>query len=259
MGTESVIIRAVNAFLAVNQKASQQVEASLPQAFDIFARYIEVAKGVVNARRNAVVVDVGGGTTCPFVRVLKPGASPMIIALDISEDQLKCNNDAGGKLVADIVKSLPFRNGTIDLITSRSVLEHLGDVAGFVKHSSEVLKPGGYWIHLFPSKFAPFALINQLLPKACSRALVRTFFPSQTGICGFPAVYDACYCSAIVNLLVKNGFDLIDVTPSYYQSQYFSFFFPLFALSAAYELLVWRLGLKNMAAYLLVVARKAGS
>jgi SAM-dependent methyltransferase len=260
MGTKSVIIRAVKAFLAINRRASKRAEASLPHAVDIFVQYVERAKDVANSMpRHAVVVDVGGGTTCPFARVLKPDASIMIIALDTSEDQLRCNNDVNSKLVADVVKSLPFGNGTIDLITSRSVLEHLGDVAGFIRHSSDALKPGGYWIHLFPSKFAPFALINQSLPKAWSRTLVSALFPSQKGICGFPALYDACYCSAIVNLLHKNGFDLIDVTPSYYQSQYFSFFFPLFVLSAAYELLVWRLGLRNMAAYLLVVARKAGT
>ena len=261
MGTGSAIIRIVNAFLAVNRKVSKRLEAFLPQAaLDIFVRYNEVVKDAVNAMpRHAVVVDVGGGTTCPFARFLKPGAHTIVIALDISEDQLRPNNDVHGKLVADVVKSLPFVNGTIDLITSRSVLEHLGDVAGFVRHSSEVLKPGGYWIHLFPSKFAPFAIINQMLPKACSRALVHTFFPSQKGICGFPALYDACYCSAIVNLLHKNGFDRIEVTPGYYQSPYFSIFFPLFVLSAAYELLVWLLGAKNMAAYLLVVARKPGA
>jgi SAM-dependent methyltransferase len=258
MGTKSAIIRAANAFVALNRKASNRLEALLPQARDIFSAYIEVVKNVVNARpRNAVVVDVGGGTTCPFAHTLKPDANTMIIALDISEDQLRFNREVNGRLLADVVKTLPFANGTVDLITSRSVLEHLGDVAGFIRHSSEVLKPGGYWIHLFPSKFAPFALINQMLPKAWSRALVGALFPSQKGICGFPALYNLCYYSAIVNLLHKNRFDRVDVTPSYYQSQYFSFCFPLFVLSAAYELLVWLLGQKNLAAYLLVVARKA--
>lgn len=258
MATKSVIVRAANAFVALNRKASERLEASLPQNFDIFCRYVEVVKDVINAKpRNTVAVDVGGGTTCPFARVLKPDGNTIIIALDISQDQLRCNNDVKGKLVADVVKNLPFGNGTIDLITSRSVLEHLGDVGDFVRHSRDVLKPGGYWVHLFPSKFAPFAVINQLLPKAWSRTLVGALFPSQKGICGFPALYNMCYYSAMENLLRKNGFDRVDIVASYYQSQYFSFCFPLFVASAAYELLVWHLGLRNLAAYLLVVARKA--
>jgi ubiquinone/menaquinone biosynthesis C-methylase UbiE len=260
MDTKSVIIRAAKAFVALNRKASVRLQASLPQNFDIFSRYIEVVKDVINAKpRSAVVVDVGGGKSCPFARVLKPEGNTIIIALDISQDQLRCNNDVKSKLAADVVKSLPFGNGTIDLITSRSALEHLGDVGDFVRHSSDVLKPGGYWIHLFPSKFAPFAVINQLLPNAWSRTLVGTLHPSQKGICGFPAVYNLCYYSAMENLLRKNGFDPVDVVPSYYQSQYFSFCFPLFVASAAYELLIWLLGLRNLAAYLLVVARKAGT
>ncbi len=260
MGTKSVIIRAANAFVALNRKASERLEASLPQVLDIFTRYVEAVKDVINARpRNAVVVDIGGGTTCPLAHALKPDGNTILIALDISRDQLRRNIDFKGKLVADVVKSLPFGNGTIDLITSRSVLEHLGDVGDFVRHSSDVLKPGGYWIHVFPSKFAPFAVINQLLPKAWSRTLLGALFPSQKGICGFPALYNRCYYSAMVNLLHRNGFDRVDVVPSYYQSQYFSFCFPLFVCSAAYELLVRLLGLRNLAAYLLVVARKAGS
>jgi ubiquinone/menaquinone biosynthesis C-methylase UbiE len=259
MATKSVINRAANAFVALNRKASERLEASLPQNFDIFCRYIEVVRDVINAKpRNTVVVDVGGGTTCPFARALNPDGNTIIIALDISQDQLRCNNDVKGKLVADVVKGLPFGNGTIDLITSRSVLEHLGDVGDFIRHSSDVLKPGGYWVHLFPSKFAPFAVINQLLPKAWSRTLVGALFPSQKGICGFPAIYNVCYYSAVENLLRKNGFNRVDIVPSYYQSQYFSFCFPLFVASAAYELLVRLLGLRNLAAYLLVVARKAG-
>ena len=74
-------------------------------------------------------------------------------------------------------------------------------------HSSGALKQGGYWVHLFPSKFAPFALINQMLPKAVSR---RWCIPSRLkGICGFPASYDACYSSAMRKLLLKNGFELV--------------------------------------------------
>lgn len=42
----------------------------------------------------------------------------------------------------------------------------------------------------------------------------------------------------------------------YFQSPYYAFFFPLFALSALYELVVRALGLRNLAAYVVVVAER---
>ena len=43
---------------------------------------------------------------------------------------------------------------------------------------------------------------------------------------------------------------------SYYQSEYFDFFVPFFLLSALYELIVRALGLRDLGAVALVVARR---
>ncbi len=234
------------------------MEALLPQAkVDIFAEYTRSVIDVVNSRpRNAVIIDFGGGKQCPFAQLLNGERDTTIVALDISETELRYNKDVKSKLVADFRHGLPFGPRTVDIITSRSVLEHVENVKDFVMHSSGALKQGGYWVHLFPSKFAPFALINQMLPKAVSRSLVHFFHPGSKGICGFPASYDACYSSAMRKLLLKNGFELVDLKLSFYQSQYYDFCFPLFLLSAGYEMLVSLLGLRNLAAYVLVVARR---
>lgn len=45
---------------------------------------------------------------------------------------------------------------------------------------------------------------------------------------------------------------------NYYQSSYFAFFFTLHILSAVHEILPQVLDAKNLCAYILVVARKAG-
>jgi ubiquinone/menaquinone biosynthesis C-methylase UbiE len=260
MSLLSGIIRGLQAFAAINRKVCSRVGAFLPQAkVDIFSEYTETVASLLHGRPyKAIVIDVGGGKECPFARIPNGAGNEnsAIIAADVCEEELRHNHDVDGKVVADIVRGLPFRTHAADLITSRSVLEHIEDVGRFVGQATEVLKLDGYWIHLFPSKFAPFALINQLLPKSISKALVYFFLPGFKGICGFPAAYDKCYYSAMRKLLVKNGFELVEVKTNYYQSPYFDFCFPLFAVSAAYEVLVRLLGLKNLAAYVLVVARR---
>jgi hypothetical protein len=57
-------------------------------------------------------------------------------------------------------------------------------------------------------------------------------------------------------LLEKHDFKVMKIHLSYYQSRYFTFFFPLFIVSAFYEVLLYALGAKKLCAFLLVVARK---
>jgi SAM-dependent methyltransferase len=254
----SQLIRALDALFAVNRRVCGRVERLLPQAKDdLFKQYVQTITGLIGSRcGKATVLDVGGGKQCPFAAHEGIAGSATIIAVDISPDELEDNHHVDAKVVADIEHGLPFRSRSIDLITSRSVLEHISDVGRFVQQAGEALKPGGYWVHLFPSKFSLFALINQLLPNSYSRALLYTFRPETRGICGFPAHYNRCYYSGIRRELLRNGLDLVVAKASYYQSPYFNFFFPLFAVSALYEVLAKLLRLRNLAAYLLVVARK---
>jgi hypothetical protein len=106
-----------------------------------------------------------------------------------------------------------------------------------------------------PCKFALFAIINQLLPKKVSRYLLDKFTTNPERL-GFVAYYDKCYYSAFTSLLKSHGFKIIDMRLSYRSSGYFSFFVPIFILSAIYEFVVKTLNLKNLSSYLLVVAKK---
>ena len=57
-------------------------------------------------------------------------------------------------------------------------------------------------------------------------------------------------------ILERYDFEVIEFEVDYYQADYFNFFVPLFLLNALYELVVHALGLENLAASVLVVARK---
>lgn len=229
----------------------------MPQArTDIFSRYEQTVARYMNARRDQIVVDVGGGRSCPFAKHKNRLANAKIIAVDVSPDGMKHNRDVDGKVVADVLKALPFENEKVDIVVSSSVLEHLERLEDFIATSSRILKTDGHFIHLFPSKFAPFALINQMLPKKLSRRLLYFFNPQSVGVCGFPSFYNKCYYSAMKPLLKKHGLEMVDVHCGYFQSPYFSFFIPFFVLSAVYEIILQAMGAKNLCAYLMVVARK---
>jgi hypothetical protein len=99
-------------------------------------------------------------------------------------------------------------------------------------------------------------MANRALPEACSSVLLRALVPGSAGRLGFPAYYDRTSASEITRLLESHGFSVADLRVSYYQSPYFESVIPLFVLSALYELCIRALGLRNLAAYVVVVAER---
>jgi ubiquinone/menaquinone biosynthesis C-methylase UbiE len=250
-------------FLKVNKNLSYKIEPYFPSAkkqvvleTNIFYLYERLVAKYMNSRPNQIVVDVGGGNSCPFAKYRDTDMDTKIIAVDISEEALKNNSDVDEKRVSNILQDLPFEKEEVDLIVSRSVLEHLQDLEGFIINSSRILKMEGHCIHLFPSRFAPFALINQMLPKGLSRKLLHFLIPESGGVGGFPAYYNKCYCSAINQLFEKHGFEVVNMQLSYCQSRYFNFFLPLFLISSLYDTIINALKVKNLCSFILVVARK---
>ena len=214
------------------------------------ARYLNSLTGA------AIVADVGGGKRCHFARYRKPDSTVRIVAVDVSEEEFSENRDVDETRVADVWRRMPFSPGEVDMVVSRSTLEHLPDVESFVGNAADSLRPGGYFIHVLPSRFAPYAIINRLLPNSVSKVLLRAIFPGSEGVLGFPAYYDRTYASSMRALLERHGFDVIDLRVDYYQSEYFEFLVPLYLASALYELVISALGAEDLAATIFVVARK---
>lgn len=246
----------LNKFFKINRNLCRKVKPYLPQAkMDVptmkSTYEAEVARHM-NSRPEQIVVDFGGGKSCPFANYREPSMRVRIVAVDISEEEMKENHDVDEKRTIKIGQGLPFGPEEVDLVVSSWVLEHLENVDAFVSDSKRTLRKGGYFIHLLPSKFAPFALLNQALPRTVSKMLLSLLHNKP----GFPAFYDNCYYSAIKALLERHDFKVMKIYLSYYQSNYFNFFFPLFIISALYEVLLYALGVKNTCAFMLVVARK---
>jgi ubiquinone/menaquinone biosynthesis C-methylase UbiE len=254
----------IKAFIQFNKRICLAVEKLFPQSKND-ARFfnLEYERLIVDyatqTKDAGIIVDAGGGKACPFASKRPPNFK--ITAVDISPEELESNTDVDDKKVSDISRSLPFGDNEVDIIASRMVIEHLPQTVGFISESNRVLKVGGRLISFFPSRFAPFALINQSMPHILSDKVVSAFHPEWVG--GgkhgrFRTFYNKCYYSAFKSLLENNGFRVEKEYITYSQSRYFDFFCPFCLVSLAYELLVHSLHLKNLASYLLIVAQKTG-
>ena len=244
-------------FISLNKTACARLYRYLPQAKKRpLVVYEKVVTEYLNAMPHKIVLDVGGGEHCPFALQKDSNQQGKIIAVDILEEKIRGNRDVDEKLIANIMQPLPFKENQIDFIVSRSVLEHLKDLEAFIVESKRVLKSKGYCIHVFPSKFAPFAIINQLLPQGLSKKLLFFVRPEVKHCGGFPAYYSKCFYSSIKALFQKYGYEIVTLHLGYFQASYFSFFLPLFLMVAVYEMLVQFIRAKNLCAYILIVAKK---
>jgi SAM-dependent methyltransferase len=244
----------LGSFLRLNRRMSHALR--MPHAEDLHAEYVDVVRDAIRAARPRLVVDVGGGKRCPFADARAPGTR--IVAVDVSAEELQHNTDVDEIRVSDATRALPFEDGSVDLLTSRSALEHFPDLDPFFAETARVLSPGGETIHVFPCRWAPFALVNQALPRPVSRWALHSFLEGSRGIHGFPAHYDRCWPSAIERLARDHGLVIRELRLSWYQSEYFAFLTPAYVASCAYELLVRRLGARNLCAYMLLRAVRPG-
>jgi SAM-dependent methyltransferase len=249
----------LNSFFAANRRWSNTIaQASVLHRDHLFFKYPQVVGEWIAAQEKATILDVGAGKLCPFAEYTRGNKNVRLIGVDISDEEMLDNPDLVEKHVADVTHHLPFADGSVDAVVSRSVLEHLADLERFCAEAQRVLAPNGVFIHFLPNKFALFALINQALPGKLAKGALRFFWEDSKGICGFPAVYNRCYPTAIENILSRNGFESIEVRISFYQAFYFGFFLPLFLLILAYDRILHALGIRNTAAFLLVIARRSG-
>jgi len=248
----------LRSFRSINFALARAVNWRLPIAFrqsfqDLYAQRVSE---FANRLRGGCLVDVGAGFILPAARYGQLDRRMSTLGMDISEAALRKNRDVGQRLVADACQTWPLDDACADMVISRSVIEHLYDTEKFASECRRVLKPGGRSVHLLPGRNAPFSVLNRLLPNRVSQRLLYWAFPHKEEELGFPAYYQNCAYPAILELFARHGLEVESVEFRYYQSTYFSVFFPAYLVSLAYDLLIWKLGIRRLSSQLLVVLRR---
>ena len=187
-----------------NRRASKAIERRLPHAKTLTTVYEHTVAQAMNAN-GGLIVDIGGGRRCIFAKHRRGDAK--IVAVDISAEELAHNEDVDDRIVADATSHLPFASNSVDLVCSRSVVEHLEEVDGFLDEAHRVLKPGGLAVTLFPSKNAPYALVKRTLPHSFGRQLLYLLKPGSKQFLGFRTYYDQCTLRAMKQAFTRHGFE----------------------------------------------------
>ncbi len=248
---------AIRRFIEFNRRISGRIARLLPQArVNPGQLYDRTVARLANDLPAGIVVDAGGGRACSFASLLDEKRRFRLVAVDLSAEELARNRDVDETRVADIGCRLPFGEGEIDLLVSRTVLEHVHPVEVFFAEAGRVIRTGGCTVHMVPCRHAPFAIVARLLPFNLAKSILHFVNPRSAGVVEFPVFYNRCTPGQLRRLLEENGFHDVTTTITYYQSDYFEAFLPAYLLSVAYELLIWGLGIEPLGAYVVVTAKR---
>lgn len=241
-------------FVNVNAALSDRMQPSFVTKTHAYTRYRQVGEALL-AREPAAVLDVGAGKQWHFTPSLK-AANMRLIGFDIDESEMSGNVLLDQKVCGDACTNLGVPDESVDLIMGRAVVEHLHDTASFLRSANRALREDGRLIVTFANRYAPFAILNRMLPRRISSWLLAHLYSGSSGILGFEAFYDRASFNDFKQCLADAGFEIEEEFASYFSTSYYRFFFPLFVVGIGFDYLRHRLADPRLASYFMFVARK---
>jgi ubiquinone/menaquinone biosynthesis C-methylase UbiE len=217
--------------------------------YRILERSIEAA-----LRPRATVLDAGCGRTAPML-VRYRGRAERLIGVDLvdfteSIDGVELYNWDLGKL------GLP--DNSVDLMYSRSVMEHVAFPRDVYREMHRVLKPGGQSIFLTANKWDYASIIASVVPNAWHPAIVRrTEGRAECDV--FPTQYKTNTKGDVTRYARESGLEIEDFRYLGQYPSYFMFNSALFMLGTAYQKAIENVSWLNwLQGWLLVTLRKPG-
>jgi SAM-dependent methyltransferase len=230
-----------------NRRIAQRIESWYLRGLNMESEYKQAIQELTET--DSLILDAGAGKRCFYKRV-----GMRVVGADILSTDLAENSDLTYAVATDLSAGFPFRSESFDAITACYFMEHIPDTEKFLRGAATVLKPGGKIFLLFPCRYAPFAIINRMIPNPWTVGLLRSFLRDSNG--GFPARYTKCWPSGMRKVLERNGFRVIHQRVCHYQAFYCAAFLPFYLLCLAYDAMTRAAGIETLASSVVMVAQK---
>lgn len=144
-----------------------QTSVATMRAFDDGGSFFQRFEGTIHIQDLAgeEVLDIGSGCGGRTAYYLLHGNPSSVVGLDISTLRASVARQSVRQLCDEgriffavgLGESLPFEDGSFDLILSYDVFEHVQNLPEVLRECHRVLKPGGRLCALFPPYYGPRA------------------------------------------------------------------------------------------------------
>jgi SAM-dependent methyltransferase len=135
-----------------------------------------------------------------------------LVGVDLDEPGGRTNEFVDEFVVADLCGTLPFADGTFDLVYSNFVVEHLERPGAAFGEWRRVLRPGGSVVVVTSNRSNPLMAGARILPQGL-RTAVKGRGPGAEARDVFPARYRANTPAALTGQLTQAGFAPVRVVP----------------------------------------------
>ena len=159
---------------------------------------------------NASVLEAGCGRTTRLARFRD--RIDRFVGVDLDESGGRMNESLDEFAVADLCGTLPFPDGTFDLVYSNFVVEHLERPPAAFAEWHRVLRPGGSVVVVTSNRLNPLMAAARVLPQGL-RTAIKGRGPGAAARDVFPARYRANTPGALTSQLGRAGFRPVQVVP----------------------------------------------
>ena len=159
---------------------------------------------------NASVLEAGCGRTTRLARFRD--RIDRLVGVDLDESGGRMNESLDEFAVADLCGTLPFPDGTFDLVYSNFVVEHLERPPAAFAEWHRVLRPGGSVVVVTSNRSNPLMAAARVLPQGLRR-VIKARGPGAAARDVFPARYRANTPALLTSRLGQGGFSPVQVVP----------------------------------------------
>ena len=127
--------------------------APLPQQFGNFEANLRFIRATALIRPGVRLLEIGSGTGAMLQTLLDEGAEAQ--GVELRQDLIDQARHHFGPLPLERVDgtSLPFADGSFDVVASFDVFEHIPDSDAHLQEVRRVLKPAGWYVIQTPNRY----------------------------------------------------------------------------------------------------------
>src|SRR5450755_2473059 len=184
-------------------------------------------------RPEHTLLDAGCGREAPVLQKFRGHASKLIgIDIGAFKDEIP-----GIELIQSDLGHMKIDSASVDIVMSRSVMEHVVDSRQVYTEVNRILKPGGYFIFLTPNLWDYASIIAKAVPNSMHPWIVaKTEGRAPEDV--FPMVYGTNTRSAVHKWAKCTGFDVVSCEYLGQYPGYFMFNGFLFLIATGYEKII---------------------
>src|SRR5262249_16192327 len=165
-------MKLASSFIEFNRILCRRLTPTHVHETNVFGVYRKLGALLLSHPEVHRVLDCGAGKRWHFPSYYKRWYGIHLIGVDIDAHETKDNPDLDEAFVCDVTDRLPLPAECIDLVMVSSGIEHFGDNRAFLRNAYACLRPGGFLLAQFPGRYAPFAILNRLLPPRAASSLI---------------------------------------------------------------------------------------